>query len=144
MKTVRWLLVLLLVAGLSACTQGPPGDKRQAVIPLTVPAYPRAQRLISTPMMLEKNLISGTETTFDTTDTLATVQTWYSTTLQGMGWTKDITPEDSWMAFRDGRGCPFAVARIYFTTLTPGSMHVRVNYRILACRDWPPAPTPTR
>jgi hypothetical protein len=136
----RWILVLL-VAGLSACTATPPGDQRQAVIPFTVPAYPRAQRRITTPLTLEKNLISGTQTTFVTTQTPEDVRTWYSTTLQGMGWTEEITPDDSWMAFRDGRGCPHATVRVFLGTPMLGSTHVRVDYVVLACRDWPPAPT---
>jgi hypothetical protein len=141
MNSVRWLIRILLLVGLSACTATPPGDQRQAVVPLTIPPYPTAQGSISTPLMLEKNILSGTQTTFDTTDTPESMRTWYSTTLQGMGWTEGMTPDNSWLDFLDLRGCPYASARVFVSTPTPRSTHIRVVYKTLACRDWPPAPT---
>jgi len=138
MRADRWLLALLIAAGLSACTQTPPGDQRPAVIVLKIPPYPNTLRISSAPMVAEKNLISGIYTGFDTADTPEQIRTWYSTTLQQTVWTQSITTDENWLSFIDNRECPYAKADIYVSAPTPRITHVRVDYKVWPCRDWPP------
>jgi len=135
MRQFRWLLSLLLVL-LSGCTLPAAQNSRSEVVPLTVPVYPTARHSTSTPLVLTPGVLSGTRTTFETTDSPDTLRAWYTTTLHSMGWIDviNMTDNQDMIMFFDSRGCPRAHVKIDWDVPTNGITPVVIDYQIGACR----------
>jgi hypothetical protein len=139
MNDRRRLLILIVVCGSLTLAITSRGNVRQDrppdVVPLIVPMYPHARGSVVTPRGLTPGVLSGTNTTFTTTDQPAVLRDWYMTTLQRLGWTADgssaSTQESS--VFTDQRGCPISRAQIAWNALVKGRTSVTVAYSTYAC-----------
>lgn len=129
----RGYMLALLIVSLSGCTASS-SDTQTSVALVTLPMYPNTSSSTTEPVT-QAGTIAGIITTFETSDSPATIGTWYQALLRDRGWpeTKIDDFPGVYGVATDYDGCPLKNIKITFKPASMDRTRVTIDNRLLSC-----------